>query len=78
MVRELTKRGVHVPPVDSGTLPPSGPPDFRPDALTGTDLLGIGNDVEALASLLAARNVALPLSIGLGALAHCDQGTRPY
>ena len=60
--------------LDHGVQPPERPrpprrrlaiPGYRPDALTGEDLLGIGNDVEALASLLAARDVALPLSIGL-------------
>lgn len=39
--------------------------DYSNDAAAGTDRLGIGRDVDALAYLIAARDVVPPLSIGL-------------
>jgi KAP family P-loop domain len=38
---------------------------FRPDEAEGKDLLGIGPEVEALCSVLAAKDVTPPLSLGL-------------
>jgi phospholipase C len=38
---------------------------FRSDTPEGTDLLGINRDVEALCSVLAAKDVQPPISIGL-------------
>ncbi len=40
-------------------------PGFSPDTYTETDLLGIEDDVRAFATLIAARAVTPPLSIGL-------------
>ena len=40
-------------------------PGFRTDVYTDEDLLGIDKDVEAFATLIAARAVSPPLSIGL-------------
>ncbi|HVF66799.1 MAG TPA: P-loop NTPase fold protein [Pyrinomonadaceae bacterium] len=40
-------------------------PGFRTDVYTDEDLLGIDKDVEAFATLIAARAVGPPLSIGL-------------
>ena len=65
VVRALLDHGVQPPVATEAAARRLAIPGYRPDALTGEDLLGIGNDVEALASLLAARDVALPLSIGL-------------
>jgi hypothetical protein len=65
VVRALLAWGMRTPLTDA-SLPPRLPiAGFRPDGPTGADLLGIANDVEALSSLLAARDVAMPLSIGL-------------
>jgi len=38
---------------------------YRPDAAEGKDLLGISREVEALCSVLAAKDVTPPLSLGL-------------
>jgi hypothetical protein len=40
-------------------------PDYRPDVPRGTDLLGIGREVEAFSMLIASAQTAMPLSIGV-------------
>src|SRR5882672_8346044 len=64
-----------VPPSSSADLQPFMVPDpqtspvartdYSNDAAAGTDRLGIGRDVDALAYLIADREVVPPLSIGL-------------
>ena len=40
-------------------------PDYRPDLPSGTDLLGVGREVEAFAMLIASARTSMPLSIGV-------------
>jgi KAP family P-loop domain len=40
-------------------------PRYRPDLPAGTDLLGVGREVEAFAMLIASARTSMPLSIGV-------------
>ena len=40
-------------------------PCYRPDLPAGTDLLGVGREVEAFAMLIASARTSMPLSIGV-------------
>jgi len=70
-VQELNKRGmtpdaVPLPPVDpSVSERQSVLAGYQSDDPSGTDLLGIRDEVRALASVLAAKDVDPPLSLGL-------------
>ncbi|WP_158621578.1 P-loop NTPase fold protein [Corallococcus aberystwythensis] len=56
----LSRELIVAEPVDTPILA-----GFRPDDLQGEDRLGIDPEVQALVSVLAARDVAPPLSLGL-------------
>jgi hypothetical protein len=70
-VRELNSRGmtpgaVPLPSTDASvSAQPSVLAGYQSDDPSGTDLLGIGDEVRALASVLAAKDVDPPLSLGL-------------
>jgi len=58
----LREMGITRTSMELATPPRAG---YRSDVAEGEDLLGIGREVNALASVLAAREVEPPLSLGL-------------
>ena len=58
VMEELLSRGL----LDGSEIPFAG---FRNDAAAGEDLLGVQRDVDAICSVLAARDVSPPLALGL-------------
>jgi KAP family P-loop domain len=72
VIQALVDQGIHTENIDL-TAPPSSAKTasrlviagFGSDALDGEDLLGVTKEVEALCSVLAAKSVEPPLSLGL-------------
>ena len=63
--RDVRKEGIDLTPESPLDLATAEIAGYNADAAEGTDRLGITADVEALCSVLVARDVPLPISVGL-------------